>query len=109
LTSGLMIFYGIFGLYALEKFSYGPEEVGVIIMLVGLVNGGSAPPNLLARALCKPRSADLLYPADIRVRYGLNLIAGFSYLFADKFGNTSIRYELSCSSLARTAKARSSN
>ena len=32
-----MIFYGIFGLYALEKFGFGPEEVGVIFMLVGLV------------------------------------------------------------------------
>ena len=32
-----MIFYGIFGLFALEKFGYGPEEVGVIFMVVGLV------------------------------------------------------------------------
>ena len=38
LTCGLMIFYGIFGLYALEKFNYGPEEVGVIFMVVGLVS-----------------------------------------------------------------------
>ena len=37
LTSGLMIFYGIFGLYALERFGYGPEEVGVVFMVVGLV------------------------------------------------------------------------
>lgn len=37
MTSGLMIFYGIFGLYALEKFDYGPEQVGVIFMVVGLV------------------------------------------------------------------------
>jgi DHA1 family multidrug resistance protein-like MFS transporter len=33
-----MIFYGIFGLYALEKFSYSPEEVGVIFMVIGLVS-----------------------------------------------------------------------
>lgn len=37
LTTGLMIFYGIFGLYALERFSYGPEEVGIVFMVVGLV------------------------------------------------------------------------
>jgi DHA1 family multidrug resistance protein-like MFS transporter len=38
LTCGMMIFYGIFGLYALEKFNYGPEEVGTIFMVVGLVS-----------------------------------------------------------------------
>jgi DHA1 family multidrug resistance protein-like MFS transporter len=38
LTCGMMIFYGIFGLYALERFDYGPEEVGIIFMVVGLVS-----------------------------------------------------------------------
>jgi DHA1 family multidrug resistance protein-like MFS transporter len=38
LTCGLMIFYGIFGLYALERFGYGPEEVGVVFMVVGLIS-----------------------------------------------------------------------
>lgn len=38
LTCGMMIFYGIFGLYALERFDYGPEEVGTIFMVVGLVS-----------------------------------------------------------------------
>jgi DHA1 family multidrug resistance protein-like MFS transporter len=38
LTSGMMIFYGIFGLYALERFNYGTEEVGIIFMVVGLVS-----------------------------------------------------------------------
>lgn len=33
-----MIFYGIFGLYALERFGYGPQEVGIIFMVVGLVS-----------------------------------------------------------------------
>jgi DHA1 family multidrug resistance protein-like MFS transporter len=37
LTTGLMIFYGMFGLYALERFGYGPEEVGIVFMVVGLV------------------------------------------------------------------------
>jgi DHA1 family multidrug resistance protein-like MFS transporter len=38
LTSGMMIFYGIFGLYALDRFSYGTEEVGIIFMVVGIVS-----------------------------------------------------------------------
>jgi DHA1 family multidrug resistance protein-like MFS transporter len=32
------IFYAIFGLYALEKFGYGTEQVGTILMVVGLVS-----------------------------------------------------------------------
>ena len=35
---GLGGFHGIFGLYALEKFAYGPEQVGSILMVVGLVS-----------------------------------------------------------------------
>jgi len=31
-------FYSIFGLYALQKFSYGAREVGVIMMVVGLIS-----------------------------------------------------------------------
>jgi DHA1 family multidrug resistance protein-like MFS transporter len=31
-------FYGIFGLYALQKYGYGTDDVGVIFMLVGLVS-----------------------------------------------------------------------
>jgi DHA1 family multidrug resistance protein-like MFS transporter len=38
LTSGMMIFYGIFGLYALDRFDYGPDQVGIIFMVVGLVS-----------------------------------------------------------------------
>ncbi|MGD2158247.1 MAG: MFS transporter, partial [Anaerolineales bacterium] len=38
LSCGLTIFYGIFGLYALEKFGYGPEEVGTTFMVIGLVS-----------------------------------------------------------------------
>ncbi|MBN1304244.1 MAG: MFS transporter [Anaerolineales bacterium] len=37
-TSGLMIFANVFGLYALERFSYGPKEVGMIMMVLGLVS-----------------------------------------------------------------------
>ena len=36
-TCGLMIFANVFGLYGLERFDYGPEEVGIIMMVLGLV------------------------------------------------------------------------
>ena len=36
-TCGLMIFSSVFGLYALERFGYGPEEVGVMMMVLGFV------------------------------------------------------------------------
>jgi DHA1 family multidrug resistance protein-like MFS transporter len=34
----LTVFYGIFGLYALGKYGYGPDDVGIIFMVVGLVS-----------------------------------------------------------------------
>ena len=37
-TCGLMIFANVFGLYALERFSYGTGEVGVMMMVLGLVS-----------------------------------------------------------------------
>lgn len=37
-TSGLMIFASVFGLYALQRFNYGPQEVGVMMMVLGLVS-----------------------------------------------------------------------
>ena len=37
-TCGLMIFANIFGLYGLERFDYGPEQVGIIMMVLGLVS-----------------------------------------------------------------------
>ena len=36
-TCGLMIFASVFGLYGLERFGYGPEEVGLIMMILGIV------------------------------------------------------------------------
>jgi DHA1 family multidrug resistance protein-like MFS transporter len=36
-TGGLMIFYGVLGLYVLERFGYGTSEVGVIFTVLGLV------------------------------------------------------------------------
>ncbi len=35
---GLANFEAVFGLYALQKFNYGPEQVGVILAVVGLVS-----------------------------------------------------------------------
>ena len=37
---GLTSFEGIFGLYALQKFSYSTEQVGTIMVVVGLVSAG---------------------------------------------------------------------
>lgn len=37
-TCGLMMFANVFGLYALEKFNYGTEAVGIIMMVLGLVS-----------------------------------------------------------------------
>ncbi len=36
-TGGTMIFYGILGLYALERFGYGTDQVGLIFTVLGLV------------------------------------------------------------------------
>ena len=37
-TSGALMFYSVFGLYALEKFAYGPEQVGTILVIMGIVS-----------------------------------------------------------------------
>ncbi|MBN2001915.1 MAG: MFS transporter [Anaerolineae bacterium] len=37
-TSGLMIFTNIFGLYGLKRFNYSPEEVGIVMMVLGLAS-----------------------------------------------------------------------
>jgi len=37
-TGGVTTFYGIFGLYVLERFGYGPAEVGTTLMVMGLVS-----------------------------------------------------------------------
>jgi MFS transporter, DHA1 family, multidrug resistance protein len=35
---GLTAFQGVFGLFALERFSYGPQQVGTVLMLFGVVS-----------------------------------------------------------------------
>jgi DHA1 family multidrug resistance protein-like MFS transporter len=37
-TSGLMVFANVFGLYGLERFNYGPEQVGIVMMVMGAVS-----------------------------------------------------------------------
>ena len=37
-TSGVTVFYGVFGLYALEQLGYGPDKVGAIMMVMGLAS-----------------------------------------------------------------------
>jgi DHA1 family multidrug resistance protein-like MFS transporter len=34
----LTAFYGIFALYALERYNYGPQQVGLVLMVVGIVS-----------------------------------------------------------------------
>ncbi len=38
MSYALTVFYGIFGLYALEKYAYGPDQVGIIFMVIGLIS-----------------------------------------------------------------------
>ena len=56
-TSGLMIFANSFGLYGLERFNYGPEEIGIVMMVLGLASVFAQ--GLLAGPLTK-RWGDIL-------------------------------------------------
>jgi DHA1 family multidrug resistance protein-like MFS transporter len=38
LSFGLACFEGVFGLYALRRFEYGPQQVGSIMMVIGVVS-----------------------------------------------------------------------
>jgi MFS transporter, DHA1 family, multidrug resistance protein len=35
---GLTAFQGVFGLFALERFSYGPQQVGTVLMIFGMIS-----------------------------------------------------------------------
>lgn len=70
-TGGLMIFANVFGLYGLERFGYGPEEVGVIMMVLGIVSA------LTQGLLVGPATKSL---GDVRVvKIGL-LTAAFGFV-----------------------------
>jgi len=75
-TCGLMIFANVFGLYALEKFDFGPDDVGVMMMVLGLVSAVAQ--GLLAGPLTKKWGDDLVIKAGLFatvVGYGLMLLA----------------------------------
>jgi DHA1 family multidrug resistance protein-like MFS transporter len=75
-TSGLMIFGNVFGLYALRKFSYGPDEVGIILMVLGLVSALTQ--GLLAGPATRRWGDEAILKAFLlvaAVAYGLMLLA----------------------------------
>ena len=76
MTSGLMIFFGIFGLYALEKYAYGPDEVGIVFMAAGLVSALAQ--GLLAGPLTKRWGDAMVIKVGMlatAVGFGLMLLA----------------------------------
>jgi len=75
-TCGLMIFANVFGLYALEKFNFGPEDVGVMMMVLGLVSALAQ--GLLAGPLTKKWGDEAVVKAGLfttSIGYGLMLLA----------------------------------
>ncbi len=66
-TCGITTFYGIFGLYALERFAYGPQEVGTMLMVMGLVSavaqGGVSGPLTRRWGEARVIKASLLFSA----------------------------------------------
>lgn len=78
-TGGMMIFYGILGLYALERFGYGTEQVGVIFTLLGLVTALGQ--GLLVGPLTK-RLGDLKV---IRIGFPLSGLALLTVMLADRY------------------------
>jgi DHA1 family multidrug resistance protein-like MFS transporter len=78
-TSGLMIFYGILGLYALERFAYGTSEVGVIFTVLGLVMALGQ--GVLVGPFTK-RYGDL---SVIKVSFLLSAVSLLTVMVADQF------------------------
>jgi DHA1 family multidrug resistance protein-like MFS transporter len=75
-TCGLMIFANVFGLYALEKFSFGPEDVGVMMMVLGLVSAVAQ--GLLAGPATKKWGDRIIIKVGLfatAIGYGLMLLA----------------------------------
>ena len=78
-TGGLMIFYGILGLYALERFGYGTSEVGVIFTILGLVSAVGQ--GLLVGPLTK-RFGD---PAVIKIGFLLSTASLLIVMLAGQY------------------------
>jgi DHA1 family multidrug resistance protein-like MFS transporter len=79
-TCGLMIFANVFGLYALEKFDFGPEDVGMMMMVLGLVS--ALVQGVLAGPTTKKWGDETIVKVSLLgtvLGYGLMLLAN-SYL-----------------------------
>jgi DHA1 family multidrug resistance protein-like MFS transporter len=79
ISFGLTNFEGIFGLYALEKFSYGPERVGTILVMMGIV--GTVAQGAVTGRLTR-RWGEVLI---IRVSMLASAIAFVTMLLADTY------------------------
>ena len=78
-TCGLMIFANVFGLYGLERFNYGPEQVGIIMMVLGLV--AALTQGILAGPITKKWGDELV----IRIGLLANAVSFGLMLLADTF------------------------
>jgi DHA1 family multidrug resistance protein-like MFS transporter len=78
-TAGVMIFFGILGLYALERFGYGTSQVGLIFTILGLVTAIGQ--GLLVGPLTK-RFGD---QRVIKVGFLLSAVSLLLILLADRF------------------------
>lgn len=75
-TCGLMIYANVFGLYALERFQYGTAEVGMILIVLGLVSALAQ--GLLAGPLTERLGDETVIKAGLLatgLSYGLMLLA----------------------------------
>ena len=75
-TCGLMIFANVFGLYGMERFDYGTEEVGIIMMVLGLV--AALTQGLLAGPATKKWGDELVIRIGLlgtAVGFGLMILA----------------------------------
>jgi DHA1 family multidrug resistance protein-like MFS transporter len=79
-TGGMMIFYGIFGLYALERFGYDTSQVGILFMVLGLLSALGH--GLLVGPLTK-RFGDV---AVIRLGFPLSALGLVLIMLASQYG-----------------------
>ena len=77
--AGLTLFYGILGLYALERFNYGTKEVGVIFSALGLMMAVGQ--GLLVGPLTK-RYGDV---AVMKLGFILSALTLLGVMLADRF------------------------
>jgi DHA1 family multidrug resistance protein-like MFS transporter len=76
-SSGLMLYSSVFGLYALDKFNFGPDDVGIMIMALGLTTALSQ--GILAGPLTKRWGDEAVIKAGLlaaALSFGLLLLAG---------------------------------